>query len=141
MEYKEFVDGYIAFAQLKKCGFFPIEMKRTDYEAIVKRFLHFFGDKSMQEYINNLPEIYPDSSFISGKSPDKVNANGELKIGGGFHISWAERDFNIRCCICECEQTVSISTSTWSANKKCKGCKRKIFIQIIKDEIIVTERN
>src|ERR1700749_4438202 len=132
MDFKTFVKEHVPYSELKKVGFFPKEIKFNDYEAITKRFLSRVGDKTMEEYINFLPELFPDSSFISGKFPDKVDVNGNFNLGGGFHLSLAARDFDIVCSICGCEQSVSISTSTWSANKKCRGCKRKIHITINK---------
>lgn len=139
-KYKKFVQENVPFSALKKAGLFPKEMKFNDYEAITKIILDQFNYKNIEEYISNTPELYPDSSFVSGKSPDKINESGELKLGGGFHISWAERDFDIVCPICECKQSAKVSTSTWTANKKCKGCKRKIHVSVTKEGIEVTER-
>ncbi len=135
---RDFIEDNFDFATMKKMGFFGKDIKRTDYDKMAERICTFFGFNSIYEY--NRPEMYPDSSFVSGKMSDKVTQDGELKIGGAFHLSLAQRDFDIVCPICECEQTVSVSTSTWSANKKCKGCKRKISILVTKEGTTVSER-
>lgn len=65
---KEFVTQYISFSELKKVGFFSKEIKRTNYEAIVSRFLTFFG-QTKEQYILNQPtfnlQVHPD--FVTGK--------------------------------------------------------------------------
>ncbi len=137
MTNKEFVQNHVPFSELKKAGFFPKEMKFNDYDAITERFLQMFNGKTKEEYVNLLPVMFTQSE---GKFPDKVTSNGEYKSGGGFHLSLVEREYDISCCICECRQLVSISTSTNSGNKKCKGCKRKIAITVSKNEVKVTER-
>ncbi len=137
---KIFVQNNVPFSHLKKAGLFPKEMKFNNYAGITKIFLDHVGCKTPEEYTNDQPEWYPDDSFVSGKFPDKINENGELKMGSGFHISWAQKEYDIICCICECKQTANVSTSTNTANKKCKGCKRKIAISVSKDRISVSER-
>lgn len=138
--YRIFVKNNVPFSELKKVGFFPKEMKFNDYSGIVKRFLSIFGeDMTMDQYEANKPELYPDNSFISAKFPDKVNEIGEFKPGEGVHLSLVARDYDIICCICECPQTVNISTSTGRATKKCKGCKRKISILVTKEGVTVSE--
>lgn len=84
---KEFVKEYIPFKELKKVGFFNKEMKHNDYDAIVDRFLTYFGT-TKRLYILNQPtfnlEVHPD--YLTGKMPSTVDANGELNHNG-FHLS------------------------------------------------------
>lgn len=84
---KEFVIQYIPFSELKKVGFFSKEIKRTNYEAIVNRFLNFFG-QTKEQYILNQPtfNMQISSDFITGKMPSTVNENGELH-NNGFKLS------------------------------------------------------
>ncbi len=126
---KKFMQDNFDFAGLKKAGVFQ-GIDKSDYEKQAERICKFFSYKSVYEYGAHKPEIYEGDNFINGKFPDKINGKGEYKPGGGFHLSLAAKDFDIACCICGCEQSVSVSTSTWHANKTCKGCKRKISISV-----------
>lgn len=139
VDYKKFVQGYVPFSDLKKVGFFPKEMKFNNYEEITKIFLSRVGAATTREYINSLPELYPDNQFLSGKFPDKIDENGEIKMGGGFHLSFTQRDIEIVCPICECRQIKSVSTDLRASVKKCKGCKRKIKIVSTKEGYVVSE--
>jgi hypothetical protein len=84
---EEFVKQHIPFRELKKSGFFNKEIKRTDYDLIVTRFLDFFGTTKRQWILNqptfNL-HVHPD--FITGKMPSTVNRDGELN-NNGFKLS------------------------------------------------------
>lgn len=134
---RDFMKDNFPFASFKKMGIFK-DLDKNDYKKQAERICDIFGYESVYEY--TAPEFYPDSSFVSGKFPDEVNKSGELAMGSSFHISWAALDYDIVCSICECAQTVSVSTSTGMANKKCKGCKRKIAIKVSNGVIQVTER-
>lgn len=138
-DYKKFVQEHVPFADLKKVGFFKKEIKFNEYEMIAKRFLDFFGYTRPEQYINRLPEFQQQGATINGKFPDKVDAGGNIKPGGGFHLSLAEYDVDIVCPICDCGQSVSISTCSKSTHKKCKGCKRKILIMVTKEGTQITE--
>lgn len=136
MTNKEFVKGHVPWDAMRKTLFKGL--KFNDYDEITKRFLAIFNYERPEQYVNFLPEMFTQSE---GKFPDKVDESGNIKRGGGFHLSLAERDYDIVCCICECPQTVSVSTQTNEAKKKCKGCKRKICIKVTKGEVEVTEVN
>lgn len=47
---KYFIEKYIPFAELKKVGFFPKDVRKTDYEKIAARICHRFGYKTIYEY-------------------------------------------------------------------------------------------
>lgn len=135
MTNREFVKCHVPWDALRKTLFKGL--KFNDYDAITERFLQVFGYERPEQYVNELPEMFTQSE---GKFPDKVDENGQMRNGGGFHLSLATYEYDICCCICECLQTVSVSTSTGVANKKCKGCKRSIVISVIKGQIEVKER-
>lgn len=87
---KEFIDRYVPFSELKKVGFLSKEIKRKDHEAIVNRYLHFFG-QTKREYILSQPifnlQTWP--GVITGRMPSTVNEKGELN-SDGFLICLAE---------------------------------------------------
>ena len=84
---KEFVKQHIPFAELKKVGFYGNEIKRTDYDTIVNRFLTFFGTTKRQ-YILNLPiiDFQISPNVITGKMPSIVDKDGKLNQDS-FHLS------------------------------------------------------
>lgn len=84
---KEFVKQYIPFGVLKKAGFFPKSIKRTDYDAIVNRFLSFMG-KTKRQYILNQPSfrLQTHPNVLEGTMTPTVNEKGEL-IQNSFHLS------------------------------------------------------
>lgn len=85
---KEFVKRYIPFRELKKAGFFNKEIKRTDYDAIVERFLQFWNTTKRQ-YILTQPnfdlQLHPD--FITGRMPSSIDKEGKLIDRTGFKLS------------------------------------------------------
>lgn len=87
---KEFLDEHIPFYELRKVGFFPKEMKKTDIHGQAKRICKFFGYKTVFEY--NAHPVYAHISYADGHRGTSVNDKGELvsktfveKFGG-----WAE---------------------------------------------------
>ena len=133
---KDFVKNHIAFSELKKVGFFPKEMKFNDYEGITNRVLNFFGYKSIEDYISNTPVF---SSESEGKFPDKIDSDGNYKTGSGFHLTLSEYTYKIICPICDCEQDMRIPSRTNCMVKKCKGCKRKISVEIKRGCVTIRE--
>lgn len=47
---KEFLDEHIDFYSLRKIGFFPKEMKKSDIHGQATRICKFFGYKTVFEY-------------------------------------------------------------------------------------------
>src|SRR4051812_47910252 len=135
MTNKEFVKDYVPWDALRKTLFNGL--KFNEYDAITERFLRHFNHERPEQYVNGLAEMFTQSE---GKFPDKIASDGEFKRGGGFHLSLAAHEYDIVCCICDCQQSVNVSTSTKIANTKCRGCKRKIQVLVSKEGVQVKER-
>ncbi len=63
---KQFLEDNIAFAPLKKAGFFGKGIRKTDHEKIAARICWFFGFKSIYEY----------KKACHGKLCDGINCSG-----------------------------------------------------------------
>lgn len=73
---KAYMKQHFDFSTLKKVGFYPKDMKHTDYEGQAKRVCEFFGLESIYDY--NKYEIRCHLSF-AGERPLNIDKNGELK--------------------------------------------------------------
>lgn len=130
---RAYLKDNFCFSTLKKAGFFKKDIKSTDYEAQAARICTFFGYESIYEYSANEPrEMVETPGVVSGKFPDAVDKDGNLKPGGGFHMSVAGGVFE--CPVCTCEQHTSqhsaFGKNDWGEDRtKCKGCKRKLLIR------------
>lgn len=137
---KEYIKLNFDFPALKKAGLFPKTMKHTDYEGIAAIICHVFDFKTIYEYsrLSTSDEV-DHGSCITGKFSDSVDASGNVKRGGGYHLSMGAYDVEFECPCCTCMNTGTIYTSTSTGRKKCKGCKRKIFLSVKKNELTATE--
>ncbi len=83
----EFIRQFIPWRELKKVGFFGT-LKRNEHAAIVKRFLEFLGTTKREYVLNSaIFDLHMHPDFITGKFPDSVDENGELKKGDAFKLS------------------------------------------------------
>ena len=124
MTNKEFVQNHVPWDFLRKTA--PYKgLNFNDYDEITKRFLSFFGYERPEQYVNMLPEMFSQSF---GRFPDTIDYEGNIKGGGGFHLSLTDVDCDVVCGICECKQVMSIPNRYTSCVRKCKGCKQKIKI-------------
>lgn len=74
---KCFLKDNFDFSGLKKSGFFPKEMKHTDYEGQAKKICEYFGLESIFDYGKH--EIRCHISY-AGERSSYVNDKGELKV-------------------------------------------------------------
>ncbi len=74
---KDFLDEHIDFYTLRKVGFFPKDMKKTDIHGQAKRICEFFGYKTVYEY--GAKAIYAHISYADGHRSMHVDEQGELK--------------------------------------------------------------
>lgn len=74
---KEFLDNHFDFYTLRKVGFFPKEMKKSDIHGQAERICIFFGYKTVYEFLAKA--IYAHISYADGHRPMHVNEEGELK--------------------------------------------------------------
>lgn len=74
---KDFLEEHIPFRDLKKAGFFPKDMKKSDIHAQAERICKFFGYKTVYEYGSK--EIRAHISYDKGKRPLYINEEGKLK--------------------------------------------------------------
>lgn len=80
---KCFMADNFCFSSLKKVGFYPKEMKHTDYEGQSKLICRFFGFKSVYEYGSH--EIRVHITYGSGETglgcdrPFSINKKGVLE--------------------------------------------------------------
>jgi hypothetical protein len=75
---KAFMKENFDFSSLKKVGFYPKDMKHTDYEGQAKRVCHFFGYESVYEYKSH--EIRCHISYAGERPPSVVDNQGKLKL-------------------------------------------------------------
>ncbi len=143
---KEYIDEHFPIKDLFKVKFFSPDTKRGDYEAIAKRICEWFEFESIYEYSQDLPFITASSdTALYGKFPDKVEKDGKVVRGDGFHLSIAADEFT--CPICTCEQS-AYDHAAFNKSKnpiiniKCKGCKRKLelFSCPMTGKLTVTEK-
>jgi hypothetical protein len=73
---KAYMKQHFDFSSLKKVGFYPKEMKHTDYEGQAKRVCHFFGLESIYDY--NKYEIRCHISYAEER-PTWVDESGKIK--------------------------------------------------------------
>ena|SRR5690606_22022850 len=74
---KEFLDEHIPFYELRKAGFFPKEMKKTDIHGQAERICKWFGYKTVFEY--GAKTIYSHLTYTDRHRPLYVDEEGELK--------------------------------------------------------------
>lgn len=73
---KKFLEEFFDFPVLKKAGFFPKEMKKSDIHGQAARICQRLGYKTVYEY--GAEKIKVHLSF-AGSRPHHVDENGELK--------------------------------------------------------------
>lgn len=74
---KEFLDNNFDFYTLRKVGFFPKEMKKTDVHGQAERICKLFGYESVFEYGEKV--IHAHISYADGHRPSWVNEQGEYE--------------------------------------------------------------
>lgn len=74
---KNFLNEFFDFYTLRKAGFFPKDIKKTDIHGQAKRICHFFGYKTVYEY--GVEKIRCHISYADGHRPKHVDENGELQ--------------------------------------------------------------
>lgn len=74
---KEFLDNHFDFYTLRKVGFFPKKMKKTDIHGQAERICKFFSYDTVYEY--GARAIYGHISYVDGHRPMHVNEEGVLK--------------------------------------------------------------
>jgi len=74
---KNFLDEFFDFYTLRKVGFFPKEMKKSDIHGQAKRICQWFGFKTVFEY--GVDKIRCHISYADGHSPQHVDQNGDLQ--------------------------------------------------------------
>lgn len=62
---------------MRKVGFFPKEMKKSDIHGQAERLCKFFGYKTVYEY--NAHPIYAHITYSEVHRPSWVNEKGEYK--------------------------------------------------------------
>lgn len=87
---KDFIEDNIPFYPLKKAGFWPAGTRKNHYDTIAARVCQFFGYASIYEYGRELRSMEQVSdNVVVGEFADTVSPSGELRRGGGFHLSLA----------------------------------------------------
>lgn len=74
---KEFLDDHLDFYTLRKVGFYPKEMKKTDIQGQAERICKLFGYKTVFEY--GAKVIHAHLSYADGHRPSWVNEQGEYE--------------------------------------------------------------
>ncbi|UXD67723.1 hypothetical protein MUK51_10820 [Sphingobacterium faecium] len=74
---KDFLNEHIDFYSLRKVGFFPKEMKKTDIHGQAERICKLFGYKTVYEY--GAKVIHAHISYADGHRPSWVNEQGEYE--------------------------------------------------------------
>lgn len=74
---KDFLNDHIDFYTLRKVGFFPKEMKKTDIHGQAERICKFFKYKTVYEY--GAKVIHAHISYADGHRPSWVNEQGEYE--------------------------------------------------------------
>lgn len=74
---KNFLNEFFDFYTLKKVGFFPKEMKKTDIHGQAERICKFFGYQTIYEY--GVDKIRCHISYADGYRPQHIDQNGELQ--------------------------------------------------------------
>ena len=134
---KKYIKENFPAKLLKDIGFTKEE--RSDYNKVAVVICDMLDLENIYEYDSIMLDIVDSGSSINGSVSDTVNAVGDFVQGGGFHLSMAAYDIDIICPICSKEQSVTISTISYSGTKKCKGCKRRIRVYKEKNGDIVIE--
>lgn len=74
---KNFLEEFFDFYTLRKVGFFPKEMKKTDIHGQASRICQRFGYKTVYEY--GAKKIRAHISYADGHRPQHVDESGELR--------------------------------------------------------------
>ncbi|AMQ00951.1 hypothetical protein AY601_4100 [Pedobacter cryoconitis] len=74
---KNFLEEFFDFYTLRKVGFFPKEMKKTDIHGQAKRICEWFSFKTVFEY--GVSKIRCHISYADGYRPQHVDVDGELQ--------------------------------------------------------------
>lgn len=74
---KNFLEEFFDFKTLKKAGFFPKDMKKSDIHGQAKRICSFFGYETVFEY--GAEKIRAHISYANGERPLHVDTEGQLK--------------------------------------------------------------
>lgn len=74
---KNFLEEFFDFYTLKKSGFFPKDMKKSDIHGQSERICKFLGLKTIYEY--GAEKIRCHISYAEGYRPLHVNKQGKLK--------------------------------------------------------------
>jgi len=137
---KKFMDENFDFYVLRKAGFYPKDMKKSDYKAQAERVCKFFSLASIYEYKTGIFETVSEGvDSIVVKQADYVDNTGNLQQGLGGLLCTIPGTF--QCPICECVQDVRENTKLPIYKCKCKGCKRKlsVLVPMFGGKIQVTE--
>lgn len=140
---KQFIEKHIPFYELKEVGFWAKGTRKTDYEKIAARVCEFFGYQSIYEY-DTFEMTQVSETVVTGKFSDTIDKDGNLKMGGGFHLDIVETEFE--CPICTCQQDATEHRAYYNAKSpfvkiKCKGCRRELqLFNDIGGKLTVTEK-
>lgn len=74
---ENFLNEFFDFYTLRKVGFFPKDMKKTDIHGQAERICKFFEYKTVYEYGAN--KIIAHISYADGHRPQHVDERGELQ--------------------------------------------------------------
>lgn len=74
---KNFLNEFFDFYTLRKVGFFPKDMKKTDIQGQAKRICEFFEFKTVYEYRSTTFRAH--LSYEQGERPLHINQDGQLK--------------------------------------------------------------
>jgi len=81
---KSFMKAHFDFSGLKQVGFFPKEMKHTDYEGQAKKICEYFGLESIYEYGKH--EIRCHITYAENERKTFVDKDGALKQGSFIEV-------------------------------------------------------
>lgn len=74
---KNFLNEFFDFYTLRKVGFFPKDMKKSDIQDQAERICKHFGYKTVYEY--GATKIRAHISYADGHRPQHIDESGELQ--------------------------------------------------------------
>jgi len=74
---KNFLEEFFDFYTLRKVGFFPKDMKKSDIHGQAERICKFFGYQTVYEF--GAKKISCHISYVEGHRPLHIDENGELQ--------------------------------------------------------------
>lgn len=74
---KNFLEEFFDFYTLRRVGFFPKDMKKSDIYGQSKRICYYFGYESIYEYRSHTVRAH--LSYEEGNRPLHIDEQGSLK--------------------------------------------------------------